>query len=95
MEAQKLTIRDTVSATSQVVSRDLNGEAILLDLDSGLYFGLDEVGSRVWQWILENGHLEAVHIRMLEEFEVSGQEAESDLLRLVNELHEHGLVEIV
>jgi len=35
----------------EVRSRDLQGELVLLNLRTGVYFGLDAVGSRIWQLI--------------------------------------------
>ena len=77
-----------------VLFRDLAGEAVLVHLDSGTYYGLDEVGTRIWQWIGECGSVGEILARMLEAYDVSDAQAREDLARLVDELSEHALVTV-
>jgi hypothetical protein len=77
-----------------VVSRELEGEAVMLNLESGLYFGLDEVGTRIWALIQEHKSLRKVFEAMQREYDVASARLESDLLRLVEELRAKGLVSI-
>jgi hypothetical protein len=65
---------------------------VLLDLESGVYFGLDEVGTRVWTLLLERGTPAAVCDALREEFEVDPGVLAGDVLRLVGELQQNGLV---
>jgi hypothetical protein len=75
-----------------VVFRDLEGEAVLLNLDSGMYYGLDEVGTRVWLLIQEHGRVDAVVERMLDEFDVAPERLSADVTRLVSSLLDKGLL---
>ena len=75
-----------------VVSRELEGEAVMLNLESGVYFGLDEVGTRIWTLIQEHGSLRKVFEVMQAEYDVVPGTLESDLIRLVEELRAKGLV---
>jgi hypothetical protein len=77
-----------------VVSRELEGEAVILSLESGVYFGLNEVGARIWALIQQYGSLRKVLEAMQQEYEVAPQTLESDLLRLVEELRAKGLVSV-
>jgi hypothetical protein len=79
--------------SDDVVFREMEGEAVLLNLDSGMYFGLDAIGTRIWQLLGEHQTLQAVFDQMLQEFEVDGPTLRSDLLALVDRLMEHGLVQ--
>ncbi|MCC7417789.1 MAG: PqqD family protein [Acidobacteria bacterium] len=74
-----------------VVFKELRGEGVLLDMASGIYFGLDEVSTRVWQLIARHGSLRVVFAEMLEEFEVDAQRLEEDLLAFASELVESHL----
>jgi hypothetical protein len=75
-----------------VVFRELDGETVLLNLDSGVYFGLDAVGTRVWALLLEHGATAPVCAQMEREYEVTRDELERDVQRLVRELCEKGLL---
>jgi len=77
---------------SDVVFRELDGEAVLLNLDSGVYFGLDEVGTRVWALLVEHGTLERVCSLLVEEYDVEPAVLEQDVSRLVEEMRHKGLV---
>src|SRR5947208_13954271 len=75
--------------------RDVQGEGVLRHLDSGHYFGLDEVGNRVWQLIEATGDLAAVEAALFDEFDVDAAVLSSDLERLVDELGANRLIEVV
>ena len=77
----------------QVVTRQVGDETVLLDLESGTYFGLDPVGSRFLELLQAESALTAVIARMLEEFEVTEAQLEADLVRLADEMLASGLLE--
>jgi hypothetical protein len=78
-----------------VLSREVHGESVLLQLDSGEYFGLDEVGTRVWQLITELGDLQAVEAAMCDEYLVEPAHVSHDVRALVGELLNRHLLEVV
>jgi hypothetical protein len=69
-----------------VLFRQLDQEAVLLDLKSGTYFGLNEVGARAWQLMLEHGQLSDVLGVLLQEFDAESEVVERDLLELAGQL---------
>lgn len=80
------------AASPAVVFRRMDDGAVLLDLESGVYFGLDEVGTRVWTLLVDRGTPAAVCSAMLGEFDVDADVLTADVLRLVSELQQNGLV---
>lgn len=76
-----------------VVFQVLDGEAVVLNVDSGRYFGLNEVGTRFWQE-LEQGHsVEQITERLLGEYDVERPELQRDLAELIAMLKERNLLE--
>jgi hypothetical protein len=75
-----------------VVFEVLDDEAVLLNLKTGIYYGLNDTGTRIWKLIEEHGDIDTVRRRMLEEFEVSQETLEGDLLALLPELLDRGLL---
>jgi hypothetical protein len=75
-----------------VIFKVLENEAVLLNLKTGTYFGLNETGTRIWKLIEEHGHLEIVRRHMLDEFEVLEEALEGDMQALLSELLERGLL---
>lgn len=88
----QLTIDDPVAVNGDVVFRDIDGEAVLLDIGRGTYFGLDPVGTRVWQALVEHGCARPVVAALLEEFDVTPETLESDIVQLLRELTTNDLI---
>lgn len=91
---RRVTLQDSVVISPDVVFRELEGEAVMLDLASSTYFGLDEVGTRIWSLLQQDGSLSGVFDSLREEYDVAPEVLERDLLRLTGELCEKGLVRV-
>lgn len=87
-----ISLSTRIRVAPDAVSRTVAGEALIVDMKSGHYFGLDAVGTRAWELIGHGGTLENVLDSMLEEFEVERERLEVDLRRLAEELLARGLV---
>ena len=87
-----ITLESTISPGSDVLFKDVAGEAVVLNLETGKYYGLDEVGARMWTLLIEKKQVEAVYHKLVEEFEVSKEQLRQDLLNLANDLAAHGLL---
>lgn len=83
-----ISLEDTFVISKDAVFRDLSGEAVILDLNAGTYFGLNEVGTRIWQLIAEKGNLRAVFETLSAEYDAAPEALERDLLALVSRLIE-------
>ena len=86
------TLPRRVVPSSDVLFRELDGEAVMLDLKSERYYGLDEVGTRIWQLVEEHGDVQAVIEQMLLEYEVEEDQLRADLKDLFASLMEAGLI---
>lgn len=80
--------------SEDVVFRELEGEAVILNLATGTYFGLDRVGTRIWQLIAEHGSTDKVVDAMLAEYEVDERQFRRDLDELIGRLSEKGLIRV-
>ncbi len=81
-----------LSVPSQVMSRLVGDETVLLDLASGIYFGLDGVGKRIWESVAEGRSLEETATVVTAEFEVDDARAQEDVIEFASELMERGLL---
>lgn len=79
-------------AAEGVVSRVLDGEAVLLDLASGKYFGLNEVGSRLWEHVQEEIAFSELLRKLHTEYEVDIADLRRDVEELLGELESKGLI---
>ena len=74
--------------------QEVGGEAVLLDLASERYFGLDPVGTRIWTLLADHDSLQAVADVLHTEYDAEPERISSDLLLLVGQLAEAGLVKL-
>jgi hypothetical protein len=82
-----------LTAPEHVMFRELDGESVLLNLQNEMYYGLDETGTRMWQLLTSADSVQAAMDILLEEFDVSPEILEQDLVQLITELKSHGLLE--
>ena len=89
-----ISLDSLVLVSADQVSCDLEGEAAILDLKSGTYYGLDEVGAAVWNLVAQPTAVSAIRDALLERYQVDTERCEKDLLMLLEELREHGLIQV-
>lgn len=75
-----------------VLFRDLDGEAVLLETVTGRYYGLNEVGTRMWSLLQLHGEIEAVCRALVSEYDAPEARLRDDLLRFVDTLAASGLL---
>ena len=77
-----------------VLFRQLGDEAVLLDLDTQRYFGLDEVGSRLWELLTEDDRLASARDAILQEFDTDAETLDRDLEAFLGQLLDRGLARL-
>ena len=89
-----ITADSIVVASKEQVASDLAGEVILLSLKTAMYYGLNQVGARVWELVREPARVADVRDVIAREYDVELQQAERDLLELLRQLAGAGLIEV-
>ncbi len=79
-----------------VLSREVSGETVLLNLENECYFGLNEVGTRIWQLLQEGGEgdTQAIYNVLLGEYDVDGNTLARDMEQILDEMLAAGLIQI-
>jgi hypothetical protein len=90
----QLSLASTIGIRPDVIRREVAGESVLLDLETGLYFGLDATSTRAWELLQAHGALRRVYDLMLAEFDVDGERLERDLIAFVADLTGAGLASL-
>lgn len=87
--------QSTISPTPSHIASKLADEAVILNLDSGIYYGLNEVGAYIWDLIAQRPHrFDQLRSCLLETYDVSPQDCEQDLTAVLLELRAAGLIEV-
>ena len=77
-----------------VLVNELQGESVLLNLDNENYYGLDEVGTRMWAVLKESETIQAAYDSLVDEYEVEPEVLRKDLEALIQHLLDEGLVQL-
>lgn len=90
----KQPLQGRISIPDGVLVRELQGESVLLNLNSESYFGLDDVGTRMWAVLTGSPSLEAAYETLLSEYDVAPERLQADLRGFVERLAELGLIDL-
>jgi hypothetical protein len=83
-----------VRIAPEVMIREVGGESVILDLKTERYLGLNEVGTRMWQVLMDSASIQAAYHTLLEEYDVGPAQLEEDLRELLDRLLENVLITI-
>jgi hypothetical protein len=86
-------LKKTIRISKDTVSRAVNDQEVLLNMTTGQYFGLDEIGTAIWQNIKAGLTADEIAEELSAEFEVSAAQAKADVSELTGELYRNGLIE--
>lgn len=83
---------DRVRIAPEVMIQEVGGESVILDLKTERYLGMDEVGTRIWQVLMDSASIQAAYDALLAEYEVAPLQLEDDLREFIERLLENGLI---
>ena len=86
--------RSMVVAAKDQVSCDLAGEAAILNIKTGVYYGLDPVGARIWNLVQEPRAVADIQSAITNEYNVEPERCAQDLAGLLEKLLAEGLIEV-
>ena len=89
-----ITLTSMVVATKGQMSSELAGQEVILNLQSGVYYGLDAVGAFIWKQLQSPRAVAEIRDAMIARYNVDAARAERDLLALLEQLRQTGLIEI-
>ncbi|HOW35256.1 MAG TPA: PqqD family protein [Candidatus Omnitrophota bacterium] len=78
--------------TEKIVWRTIDGEVVILDLDSGRYYSLNKTGSFAWSLLNENKTGEQIIEKIREEYGLDYKKASQDIRSLIKDLETEGLI---
>jgi len=95
MDAVDCTMMDRIilRPSDNAQGANMEGETVLLDLSTGRYYTLNRVGSVIWEHCTGHNTVSDIHAKLCERFEVAPERALDDLIALVNQLAQEGLLQ--
>lgn len=78
--------------TKEVLSQEIDGDSVLLDMKSENYFGLNDVGSHVLKMLHDRSNLRKIVNHLLAIYDVEEKQLETDIAELLQQLLDAGLI---
>jgi hypothetical protein len=82
----------TLCRAKDSISTELDGETVILDIASGIYSGLDTIGTFIWNQLEQPVAIAALRDKILEKYEVTDEQCVADLLVFLKDLADNGLI---
>jgi hypothetical protein len=92
MKIETIQLKTIVNQSKNIDATDLNGEKVMMNLDMGKYFALNEVGSRIWEIIHEPITAQGVIDILLQEYEVEYEICKKNVLEFIGRLNDDKLI---
>ena len=89
-----ISLSTRVSVPDNVLFRQLEDESVILHLNKEVYYGLDDVGTRMWTVLTDSESIQAAFEVLSDEYDIDPESLENDLTGLVEKLVDKGLLEI-
>ena len=88
MKDQTITTDTVVRRIEEVIAGDIDGEIVMMSIENGKYYGLDDIGSLIWKLIETPVKVSELIDTLLERFDVDRETCEEDVLKFLNDLNE-------
>ena len=88
-----MTDNTILSRRAGLMTADMNGSAVMMDIMSGKYYNLGEVGGRIWELLEEPTTVAALVQKLTAEYNVSAERCRADIQPFLSKLLERGLLE--
>jgi len=85
-------MNQNVQVMPDVLSQEVSGETVLLDLNNENYFGLNEVGTRIWQLLQSEDNLDKIYDILLDEYDVEAKQLKQDFDDIIKQLVESKII---
>jgi hypothetical protein len=90
----EITLQSIISAKKEIVAADMDGDTVMMSVEAGKYYNLGKIGGVIWGMIAEPVSVAAVIDKLLEQYEVTWEKCETEVLSFLNEVKKEGLLEV-
>ena len=77
---------------SGLMTANMNGSAVMMDIATGKYYNLGETGGRIWNLLEQPTTLSDLIRTLTSEYEVSAEQCKEDVLAFLQQLVDRGLL---
>ncbi len=90
-----ITMDSMIVGETNIVFNEMDGETIMMSIENGEYYGLNSIGSRIWQLLQSTKTVSEICDAVLPDYDVTPEQCAQDVLNFLNRMAEKGVVKIV
>lgn len=94
MQIERLGAQDIVARMPGLIATELEGRQVMMNIDSGKYYLLDGIGSRIWELLESPRSIGSIAEALVAEYEVAPADCLADLLRFFGKMTREGLIAV-
>lgn len=92
---EPITLNSRVVRSEDFITSTVDNDLVMMSLEKGTYYGLDAIGSHVWEHIAEPITIEDLCQKLTDQFEVEATQCQTDVLAFLNELQKEKMIHVV
>ena len=90
-----LTPDSFVVRSDDFITSTVDNDLVMMSLDKGIYYGLDAIGSQIWEHIAEPISINALCQKLTDQYEVDSAQCQEDVLAFLNEMLNENMIHVV
>jgi hypothetical protein len=90
----EITFQTVITAKKEIVAAAMDGDTVMMSVEAGKYYNLGKMGGVIWRMIAEPVSVETVIEKLLEQYEVTREQCETEVLSFLNGMNMEGLLEV-
>ena len=92
IDMEKIEPHNYIKRNDEVFANELDHEIVMMHLDTGKYYGLDEIGTRIWKLIEQKIQVKEIVAQLVQEYSVNEHDCTTDVIDLLNDLWANDLI---
>ena len=89
-----VTLETTIQRSQELLASNIGDEVVMMSIENSAYYGLDPVGSKIWEMISEPMRVSDLCEQLMERFDVSAEQCQADVLKFLNEMYDEGMLQV-
>lgn len=95
MTMLKINLHSKLKQNNQIFANEIDNEAVMLNIDIGKYFGLNEIGCGIWKILSQETSVTELYQRLAAEYDISLEKCQNDVEPFLYQLIENNLINVV
>ena len=88
----KITLDTVIKRSDELVHSDMDGETVMMSIEQSQYYGLDSVGTRIWDLIEDQMRVSDICAALMNEYDVTEQQCQQDVISFLQDMLENNTV---